>query len=175
MSLQQVFAFLLLPFPFGLIACATVNERDTKKAEGYYHEGLADLNSDQQKAFVSFQKAVQINPRHKEAHYYLGHVYVLQGKYNLAEHEFRDVIRIDPDYSEAHNYLGNVLAQQRRWTEAIESYRQALSNPLYSTPDIARFHLGLAYAQEALSRAAALDKGGQYALEAGKLLERLKP
>jgi type IV pilus assembly protein PilF len=139
---------LILSTMAGPLGCAPTEET-IKKADGYFREGLADLGSDQQKSFVGFQKAVQNNPRHKEAHYYLGHIYTLQGKYKEAEKEFRDTIVIDPDYSEAHNYLGNVLAQQDRWREAIEAYQRALSNPLYGTPDIARFHLGLAYAHEA--------------------------
>jgi type IV pilus assembly protein PilF len=198
--------------------CAT--EERVKKADGYYQEGMAHLSSDRQKSFVSFQKAIQHNPRHRDAHYSIGHLYVLQGKYKQAEEEFRDAIRIDPNYSEAHNYLGDVLAQEDRWTEAIESYRRALSNPLYSTPDIAWYNMGLAYAhegdmekaiqafedarvvsppslspaklnlelgkayyklgynvqaREALSRVTDLDKGGQHAVAADKLLERLKP
>lgn len=213
---------LVLAFLCGVIlmvGCAATEEK-VKRADGYYREGLADLSGDQQKAFVAFQKAVQNNPRHKEAHYYLAHIYTVQGKYKQAEQEFREVIGIDPDYSEAHNYLGNVLAEQDRWSEAIESYRRALSNPLYSTPDLARFHLGLAYAhegdmekaiqsfedarvvsppnvpparlnlelgkayyklgynpkaREALSRVVTLDKGGQYAVAADRLLERMKP
>jgi type IV pilus assembly protein PilF len=198
--------------------CAT--EEKVKKADGYYQEGMAHLSSDRQKSFVSFQKAIQYNPRHRDAHYSIGHLYVLQGKYKQAEEEFRNAIRIDPDYSEAHNYLGDVLAEEDRWTEALEAYRRALSNPLYSTPDIAWFNMGLAYAhegdmekaiqafedarvvsppslspaklnlelgkayyklgynvqaREALSRVTDLDKGGQYAMAADKLLERLKP
>jgi type IV pilus assembly protein PilF len=217
-AVALLFVLYLIPCTFMLLGCAT--EEKIKRGDGYYREGLADLSSDQQKAFVAFQKAVQNNPRHKEAHYYLGHIYVQQGKYKDAEEEFREVIHIDPDYSEAHNYLGNVLAQQDRWPDAIESYRRALSNPLYGTPDIARFHLGLAYvhegdmeraiqafedarvvsppsvppakldlelgkayyrlgynakAREALTRVVALDKGGQYAVAADKLLERIKP
>jgi tetratricopeptide (TPR) repeat protein len=37
---------------------------------------------------------------------------------------------------------------QNRWPEAIASFRQALTNPLYATPDLARFHLGRALAHE---------------------------
>jgi type IV pilus assembly protein PilF len=201
-----------------MAACAT--QENIKKANGYYQEGLADLERDRQRAFVSFQKAIQVNPRHRDAHYALGHLYAGQEKYKNAEKEFREVLRIDPDYSEAHTHLGVVLAQLNRWEEAIQSYRQALSNPLYATPDLARFHLGRALAhegdiqgatqafedallvtppnvppailhyelgkayyrlgyetkaREALTRVTSLDKGGQYAAEAGKLLERLKP
>lgn len=130
-----------------LNACAT-SEEATKKSQGYYQEGLASLNSDRQKAFVSFQKAVQLDPHNKEAHYGLGHIYVLQGKLSQAEQEFRVAISIDDAYSEAHTYLGQVLASQGKWDEAIRSYRAALANPLYATPDLARFHLGLALAHQ---------------------------
>jgi type IV pilus assembly protein PilF len=202
-----------------LWGCAATEEKQ-KKANGYYQQGLADLDTDRQRSFVAFQKAIQYDPRHRDAHYSLGHLYVLQGKMKSAEEEFRETLKIDPEYAEAHHYLGEVLASQDRWPEAIESYRRALSNPLYATPDIAWFKLGQAFAhegdmeraaqafedarvvspssvpagwlnlelgrsyyklgynakaKEALSRAATLDKGGPYAVEAEKLLERLKP
>jgi Tfp pilus assembly protein PilF len=127
--------------------CAA-NEEIIKKSDGYYQEGIASLSVDRQKAFVSFQKAVQLNPDNKDARYALGHVYAIQGKLALAEAEFRSAIKIDESFSEAHTYLGQVLANQNRWDEAIKSYRQALANPLYSTPDLARFHLGRALAHQ---------------------------
>lgn len=128
-------------------ACAT-SEEAKQKSKGFYQEGIASLETDRQKAYVSFQKAVQMNPDNKEAHYGLGHILVYQGKLSQAEAEFREAIRIDSDYSEAHTYLGQVLAKQERWPEAIEEYRKALSNPLYATPDLARFHLGKALAHQ---------------------------
>lgn len=130
-----------------LTACAT-NEESTQKSQGYYQEGLASLNSDRQKAFVSFQKAVQVDPNNKEARYALGHVYAVQGKLKQAEQQFRSAIAIDDIYSEAHTYLGQVLASQGKWDEAIRSYRTALANPLYATPDLARFHLGRALSHQ---------------------------
>lgn len=130
----------------GAIGCATTET--TKRAEGYYREGLSMLNTDQQQAFVSFQKAILENPRHKEAHYYLGHVYAKLVRYREAEREFRTVIELDPDYSEAYTYLGQILARLDRWDESIQSYRLALTNPLYVTPDLARFHLGRALAHQ---------------------------
>ena len=124
------------------------NEETIKKSQGYYQEGLASLEKDRQKAFVAFQKSVQLNPNNKESRYALGHVYALQGKLTKAEGEFRAAVNIDGDYSEAYTYLGQVLANQSRWDEAIGCYRQALSNPLYTTPDLARFHLGRALAHK---------------------------
>lgn len=127
-------------------ACAATDEA-IQKSQGHYQEGIATLSGDRQKAFVSFQKAVQLNPKNKEARYGLGHVYAIQGKLALAEEEFRTAIQIDDAYSEAHTYLGQVLASQEKWDEAIRSYRAALANPLYATPDLARFHLGRALTQ----------------------------
>lgn len=119
-----------------------------RKSQGYYQEGVASLPGDRQKAFVSFQRSVQLNPANKEARYALGHVYALQGKLSLAEQQFREAINIDESYSEAHTYLGQILASQDRWDEAIASYKLALANPLYPTPDLARFHLGRALAHQ---------------------------
>lgn len=130
-----------------MVSCAT-SEEMKQKSKGYYQEGMASLESDRQKAFVSFQKAVQLDPNNKEARYGLGHLLVYQGKLSQAESEFREAIRIDENYSEAHTYLGQVLINQDRWPEAIEEFRRALSNPLYSTPDLARYHLGRALAHE---------------------------
>jgi len=208
----------VLPVVLSLLS-GCVTEEKIKKANGYYQEGLSTLDLDRQKAFVSFQKAIQINPDHKEAHYALGHIYAGQEKYKQAEGELREVLRIDPDFSEAHTHLGLVLMQQDRWDEAIQSFRRALQNPLYATPDLARFHLGRALAhegdmkgateafedallvnppnvppaavnfelgrayyrlgydtkaREVLTRVTSLDKGGAYAAEAGKLLDRLR-
>ena len=154
MTLLRSSARQLFPGSIAVIAtvvllggCAT-SEETKQKSTGYYQEGMASLDRDRQKAFVSFQKAVQLDPDNKEARYGLGHLLVYQGKLTQAEAEFRDAIRIDENYSEAHTYLGQVLANQDRWPEAIAEFRLALSNPLYSTPDLARYHLGRALAHE---------------------------
>ena len=130
-----------------LPGCAT-SEGSAQKSKGYYQEGVASLEHDQQKAFVSFQKAVQFDPDNKEARYGLGHILALQGKLPQAEEELRAATKLDESYSEAYTYLGQVLEKQGRWTEAIAAFRHALTNPLYGTPDLARFHLGLALAHE---------------------------
>jgi len=132
--------------------CAT--EDIVKKSDGYYQQGLADLNVDQQRAYVLFQKAIELNPDHRGAHYYVGHVHFLQGRLEKAEAEFREVLRIDPEYPEAHNHLGQVLSMQGHGSEAIRSYRRALTYPLYETPDVAWYNLGEALASEGEMEAA---------------------
>jgi len=125
-----------------------ISEESIQKSQGYYQEGVASLSNDRQKAFVSFQKSVQLNPNNKDAHYALGHIYFQQGKLAQAEAELRAAIRIDETFSEAHTYLGQVLVSENRWDEAIKAYRQALANPLYPTPDLARLYLGRALAHQ---------------------------
>ena len=130
-----------------LPGCAT-SEGSTQKSKGYYQEGVASLAHDQQKAFVSFQKAVKLDPNNKEARYGLAHILAMQGKWPQAEEELITATKLDENYSEAYTYLGQVLEKQGRWTEAIAAFRQALANPLYATPDLARFHLGRVLAHE---------------------------
>lgn len=149
-SIVRTFARLLLVSALligGLSGCAT-SEGSAQKSKGYYQEGLASLEHDQQKAFVLFQKAVKLDPNNKEARYGLGHILAMQGKFPQAEEEFVAATKLDENYSEAYTYLGQVLEKQGRWTEAIVAYRHALTNPLYGTPDLARFHLGRALAHE---------------------------
>ena len=139
---------LLLALVIGWLPGCATSEESLQKSKGYYQEGVATLDRDQQKAFVSFQKAVQTNPNNKEARYGLGHILALQGKLPQAEEEFLAATKLDENYSEAYTYLGQVLEREGRWTEAIAAFRQALTNPLYATPDLGRFHLGQALAHE---------------------------
>lgn len=129
------------------VAACGASDEQLRKSSGYYQEGLANLSTDRQRAFVSFQKAVQANPGNRDAHYGLGHIYAQQGKYEEAEAEFRKVLSIDADHAESHTYLGQVLSRRQKWPEAIVEYKAALANPLYPTPDLARFHLGRALVQ----------------------------
>jgi type IV pilus assembly protein PilF len=140
--------FIVAVLLVGMVQGCATPEETVKKSQGYYQEGIATLDSDKQKSYVSFQKAIQVNPNNKEAHYGLGYLLAEQGKWVQAEEHFRAALDIDQDYSEAHTFLGKVLESQDRWPEAIQEYRQALTNPLYATPDLARFHLGRALAHE---------------------------
>ena len=130
-----------------LPGCA-ISEESIQKSKGYYQEGVASLEYDQQKSYVSFQKALKLDPGNKEARYGLGHILALQGKLLQAEEELRAATALDENYSEAYTYLGQVLQKQGRWRDAIASFHQALANPVYTTPDLARFHLGRSLAHE---------------------------
>jgi tetratricopeptide (TPR) repeat protein len=114
-------------------------------AEAQYKLGISDLNNGQlQPAFVKFQKALESNPKYRDAHYALGHLYFLRNQLEEAQKEFIATIKLDPDFAEAHNYLGKVYEQKGEWELAIEEYNKALENLQYKTPHFARYNLGIA-------------------------------
>ena len=88
MTILRSSAFRIVPSMAVIVVllggCAT-SEETKQKSKGYYQEGMASLEKDRQKAFVSFQKAVQLDPDNKDARYGLGHLLVYQGKLSQAE------------------------------------------------------------------------------------------
>jgi len=133
-----------------LLGC--VNQQEARKqlreSEGYYKEGVSFLQTDQQRAFVSFQKAVQLDPNNFDAHYALGSIYFQRKEFRDAEREFRASTELNPHSGEALNFLGRTLILQDRKPEAIEVIRKATKLPLYATPDIAYTDLGWLLASE---------------------------
>lgn len=128
----------------GLLAgCASQEaaKKRVKEAEGYYQQGLSVMETDQQRAFVAFQKAVQLNPANYDPHYALGHIYFLRQEYAEAERVFRIAIELDPLSGDALNYLGRTLIYQKRYPEAVEVLTKAIALPLYAAPDQAYVNL----------------------------------
>ena len=128
----------------GLLAgCATEEtlKKQKRDAEGHYKQGLSYLETDQQRAFVSFQKAIQLDPDNYEAHYALGSVYFQRKEYGDAEREFRTAVKLDPNSGDALNFLGRTLIEQKRLPEAAEVLRKVIIMPLYPTPDLAYYNL----------------------------------
>src|ERR1700693_6259684 len=74
---------IVLIAAFFLGACATSAEtmKAEKESNAHFKMGVSYLNDNSlQPAFLEFQKAVELNPKDKQAHYYLCHVYFLQKK-----------------------------------------------------------------------------------------------
>ena len=127
-----------------LVGCVSQEtiRKQTKESEGYYQQGLSFLDTDQQRAFVAFQQAIQLNPGNYDAHYALGHIYFLRQAYHEAEREFRTCVGLDPNSGAALNYLGRTLIFLDRVPEAIDTLTQATTLPFYATPDQAYYNLG---------------------------------
>lgn len=152
-----------------LTGCVT-DQSALKEADAYFKEGLSYLNNDPQRAFVSFQKAIQLDPKNRDAHYALGHIYFMQGRTDKAGDEFRRVLKINPVDSEAHNYLGKVYEREGRWDDAIYEYREALKNPLYATPDVPHYNLGIALMNKGEPEGALKDLGEAVSINPNHIL-----
>ena len=127
----------------GCVSQEAVKKRQ-RESEGHYKDGISYIDTDQQRAFVSFQKSVQANPDNFDAHYALGNIYFQREEYGAAEREFRICLDLDPRSGEALNYLGRTLIFSSRLPEAIEVLKKATGLVLYATPD--KPYLNLAYA-----------------------------
>src|SRR5437763_16998069 len=74
-----------------VIGCATTesSQQRMREADGYFKHGMSVLETDQQRAFVAFQKSIQLDPTNYDAHYALGHIFFERKEYAEAEREFR--------------------------------------------------------------------------------------
>jgi type IV pilus biogenesis/stability protein PilW len=129
-----------------LAGCVSAEElqRKERESDGYYKQGLSHMEANQQQAFVSFQKAIQLNPDNYDAHYALGSIYFQRKEYAEAEREFKRCLSLQPENGEALNFYGRTLIEMKRLPEAVEVLRKTVALPLYATPD--RAYLNLYYA-----------------------------
>jgi serine/threonine-protein kinase len=76
-------------------------------------------------AMASFRKAIELNPKHAEAHVNIGFILLhVKRDYPAAEAEFREAIRLNPDVWQAHLNLGEVLKCQGRFAESLAAYQR---------------------------------------------------
>ena len=129
-----------------LAGCVSAEElkKRGRESEGYYKQGLANMDSNQQQAFVSFQKSIQLNPDNYDARYALGSIYFQRKEFADAEREFRRCIELMPENGEALNFYGRTLIELKRLPEAVDVLRKTTALPLYATPDNAYSNLGYA-------------------------------
>lgn len=97
---------------------------------GHEHVALEDFES----GIRSFQSALCVDPRHYNAWYGLGMVYLRQEKFEFAEHHFRRAFQINPCSSVIMSYLGTALHALKRNEEALMMMEKAIvadkKNPL---------------------------------------------
>jgi len=81
----------------------------------------------------AFREALEINPRFKGGHYYLGLTLAQKGDLAGAEASMREVLALAPTDQEAHSLLGEVLARQGRLEEGVTHLRQAVEANIEDT------------------------------------------
>lgn len=141
--MKKQICLLMLIF---VCSCATSTE-NTQKAIAHYKLGVSYLNENNiQPAFIEFQKAYELNPDDKEVLNAIGYIYLLKFEdFPKAVDFFQKAVKVDRDFSDAYNNLGLAYEKAGRFNDAIDSYKKALSNLIYRTPEKAYYNLGMIY------------------------------
>jgi superkiller protein 3 len=103
----------------------------------YIKQGL--LN----KAILEFNKVIELNPKHVQAHYNLGFAYYKQGQLNKAIIEYQKAIELDQYFYSAYNNLAIIYLNQGLLKNAIQYYKKAIT--LHPEYDKAHYGLGEIY------------------------------
>lgn len=142
--MKKLLYLIMLVF---VCSCATVSVEEKQQATAYYKLGVSYLNENNiQPAFIEFQKAYELNPEDKDVLNAIGIIYLLKFEdFPKAMDFFSKALEVDRDFSEAYNNLGFAYEKSGRFEEAIDSYKKALSNLLYRTPEKAYNSLGRVY------------------------------
>jgi type IV pilus assembly protein PilF len=105
-------------------------ELHTDLAAGYYERGQMDV------ALNELNEAVKLEPNNAKAYNIYGLVYTVLGENAKAEQNFRRALTLAPQDSETRQNWGWYLCTHERVKESIPEFEQAVSNPLYKTPEI---------------------------------------
>lgn len=145
---------ILLIFVGLLTACATGprsvstgsnrNNAVLERAQAHSNLGAAYLQKNKLGiALDEFTQATQIMPTYAMAYNGLAMVRSALGQDEEAEFNFKKALELDPSISESHNNYGTFLCTRGRYAESVEHFLQAVSNPLYSTPNMAYANAGI--------------------------------
>ncbi len=103
-------------------------------ASAWTQAGAAHLeNGRLEEAAACYQRVLELDPDHAEAHFKLGNIAVMHQLPAEAEAHYLRAIAIDPNYFKAPYNLGNLLRRQSRLAEAEACYRRVIGiEPGYS-------------------------------------------
>ena len=126
---------------------------DATSADAWVEVGDRLVESQRAKARAAYQRALEVNPEHTDAHINLGCLDHEDGALASAENHYRAATRLRPADPTAHFDLAIVLEDQGRAKEAAEAYRDALA----ADPAFAEAHFNLArLCEQAADRPGAL-------------------
>ncbi|MCG6986888.1 MAG: tetratricopeptide repeat protein [Gemmatimonadetes bacterium] len=95
-------------------------------AEEWYDAGVDLEGSDPRRAREAYGRALELDPRHAEAHLNLGRLLHEAGDLDKAEAHYRAALEADPGSARASFNLGVVLEDRGREADALEAYELAL-------------------------------------------------
>jgi len=108
-------AVQLKDWPQVIARMRIVTQRNPKNADAWNELGHAyRLTGDMDNSFKHYEQALQIDPRHKGAHEYLGEAYLQVGKLDLAEQELKTLSRLCPITCEEYRDLKGEIERYKR-------------------------------------------------------------
>ena len=118
-------------------------EEDSEDKNAYVSLGLLLKYETQrlQEAVKYFEKAVELDPFHREAYNQLAYAYNALGRFDRAMWAINKYVEIAPEEANAYDSRGEILATNGKLDEAIASYEQATK----LKPDFARSRLADLY------------------------------
>ena len=120
-----------------------------------------------------FKQVAELQPRNREANYYMGTLYLEIDRQQLAKNVFKNMLSYAPEYRGVHLHLGEIAEWEQAWKEAIQHYEaevKLIAQPAKEADNIAiktYQRLGNLYyahaldynkAKDTLERALALDE-----------------
>jgi Tfp pilus assembly protein PilF len=72
------------------------------------------------------EKAVELDPKNKDAWYYLGRAYYTRGLLPESRRAFQAALHLDPRDARAENNLGLILESEAKPNDALDAYRYAI-------------------------------------------------
>ena len=106
------------------------------KAEVYNTRGIAySENEEHDRAIVSFNKAIELQPDYINAHYNRGLAYMKKGEVDNALIDYSSAIQFKRNYAEAYNNRGIAYAKKGEILYAVQDYSTAIGlNPELAEP-----------------------------------------
>lgn len=148
-------------------------------AEDYIKQAINLMGKpDLKAAEATIRKAIELDPRNKEARVVLGDIHANNDLYDEALAEYNNALLIDPTDGELYFYIGNIYVLKDDLFHCIESYNKAEENGFHSVEmylsyaqiyrileksDIAIRNYNKAIRQEPLNTDLRLEKIGYYA------------
>ena len=118
-----------------ILTISFVTSCDLNSADSYLKKGHdVGVTGDYKAAIKSFDKAIQKNPKLKEAYIQRGLCYENIGQDEKAINDYNSLLSFDPSNTTAFYYIGLCKYKQKKFDEAIQFYNKALKTKGVSDP-----------------------------------------
>ncbi len=131
-----------------LVGCGSSPSREeptdnARAAQVNVQLGLGYLQRGQKQAAAEkLARALEQDPKSALVQHANALLQDVLGETEAADRHFRRAVELDPKDSEACNNYGAFLCRHKRFDEGVAMLEQALTNPLYATPEFAWSNIG---------------------------------